>query len=86
VNAGKKYHADAAKTVSLFDGGALVIPGTLNGTVTATPNPASATVATLQANPVSTVWKTKAATVNNCLRPIVYSTTTVVGNPAYATP
>ncbi len=86
VNAGKKWMSDAAKTVSLFDGGALVIPGTLNGLVTAAPNPASAAVATFATNPVSTVFKSKAATVNNCLRPIVYSTTTTVGSPAYATP
>ena len=84
VNAGKKYTSDSAKTVSLFNGGALTIPGTTNGTATAAPNAASAT--TLGTNPVSAVWKTKAGTVNNCLRPIVYSTTTSVGTPGYATP
>jgi len=86
VNAGKKWYSDSAKTVSLFNGGAVVIPGTLNGTATAAPNAASATAATFATNPVSTVFKAKAGAVNNCLRPIVYSTTTTVGSPAYATP
>jgi hypothetical protein len=71
---------------SLFDGGALVVPGTTNGTAVAAPNAGSATVATFQANPVSSVWKTKAAAVNNCLRPIPYSATTQTGNVTYATP
>jgi len=86
VNSGKKWASDAAKTVSLFNGGALVIPGTTNGTAVAAPNLANATAATFAANPVSTVFKAKAGVVNNCLRPIVYSTGTQVGTPAYATP
>ncbi len=86
VNSGKKWAIDVAKTVSLFNGGALVIPGTTNGAVVAAPNAANATVAAFAANPVSTVFKAKAGAVNNCLRPIVYSTGTQVGTPAYATP
>jgi hypothetical protein len=70
----------------LFDGGALVIPGTVNGSATAAPNAASATVSTFATNPVSTVWKVKGGVVNNCLLPNVYSTSTAVGVVNYATP
>jgi len=86
VNLSKKWYSDSGKSVSLFDGGALVIPGSVNGSATAAPNAASATVATFATNPVSTVWKVKGGVVNNCLLPNVNSTTTAVGSVNYATP